>query len=219
MTALAVLLLAAILTALLVDRMSSGSSRTGSGVAATQARSLPAFSVVDLAGDNNVMVRVGVRQSVMVHADRNLLSRVTTRVRSGSLIIGTTPGSLTTKAPMYVTVSLPSIDAITLEGNGNIKVVGINSRSLTIALPGSGVIDATGATTHLAVTIGGEGNALLGDLTARDANATVSGDGSIMLTATRSLSASISGSGTILYGGNPPHLTKSVTGSGDIAGR
>ena len=43
------------------------------------------------------------------------------------------------------------------------------------------------------------------------------GDGSIMLTATRSLTATISGTGTVLYGGNPPRVTRTVTGSGTIS--
>ena len=67
------------------------------------------------------------------------------------------------------------------------------------------------------MTISGEGTALLRQLIARDASAALSGDGSIMLTATHSLTASISGTGTILYGGNPPHVTQSVTGSGTIS--
>src|SRR5690242_3591969 len=57
---LAVLLLAAILVMLLVDRIffdsKSSPAGTGSGVAATQARSLPPFTGVDLAGDNNLIV-------------------------------------------------------------------------------------------------------------------------------------------------------------------
>ena len=220
LTALAVLLLAAILITLLVDHgiLSSSSSPagTGAGVAATQARSLPPFTGVTLAGDNNVIVRIGGRQSVVVHADSNLLRRATTRVRSGSLVIGTAPGNLNAKTPMFVTVSMPSLDRLTLQGDGNITVTGISSRSLTIVLPGSGVIHATGTTTRLGVTISGEGTALLGQLIARDVNAGLSGDGSITLTATHSLKASISGSGTILYGGTPPHVATAVTGNGTI---
>ena len=94
LTALGVLLLSAMLLALLVDRIffqsSSSPAGTGSGVAATQVRSVRPFTGVDLAGDNNVIVQVGTRQSVIVHADSNLLGRVTTRVRSGRLVIGTT---------------------------------------------------------------------------------------------------------------------------------
>ena len=219
--ALGVLLLIAILTALLVDRIffhsSTSPAGTGSGVAATQARALPPFTGVDLAGENNVVVRVGAKQSVIVHADSNLLGRVTTRVRSGRLVIGTTPGNLAAKSPMFVVVSLPSLDGLRLRGAGNISVTGVNSPSLTVALPGMGTVEAVGTTTKLDVTIGGEGTALLRRLIARDAEAALSGDGSIMLTATHRLTASVSGSGTILYGGNPPHVTQSVTGSGTIS--
>lgn len=218
---LGMLLLGAILLALAVDRIffhaSSTPAGTGSGVAATQARSLAPFTSVDLAGDNNVVVRVGASQSVTVHADSNLLRRVTTRVRSGTLVIGTTPGNLNAKSPMFVTVSVPSLDRLMLQGNGNISATGINSRRLTVALLGSGNIDATGTTTKLAITISGEGTALLRQLVARDANAVLSGDGSIMLTATHDLTATVSGTGAVLYGGNPSHVTDRVTGSGTIS--
>jgi Putative auto-transporter adhesin, head GIN domain len=183
----------------------------------SQPRLLPPFAGVDLAGYNNVIVHVGTRQSVIVHADRNLIGRVTTQVRSGSLVIGTTPGNLSPKTPMFVTVSVPALDGLTLLGDGNIALTGINSPGLTVALPGSGTIQATGTTTRLDVTIAGSGTAALGRLIAHDVNAVLSGRGTIMLTATYSLNASVSGTGTILYGGNPPHITTRVTGSGTIA--
>lgn len=220
LTALGVFLLAAILSALLIDRSlfrsSSGPAGTGSGVATTQARALPPFTGVQLVGGNNVIVQVGTRRSVIVHADSNLLGRVTTRVRSGKLVIGTTPGNLSTKSPMFVAVTVPSLDSVELRGAGNISVTGINGPTLVLELPGSGNIDVAGTTTKLHVTISGQGNALLRRLVARDARAVLSGDGSIMLTATHSLTARISGNGTILYGGNPANVTQSVTGSGTI---
>lgn len=218
---LTAVLLAGIVVWVLVDRSSTtskGQGGTGSGVAATQARSLPPFAGVDLAGANNVVVRVGARQSVIVHADSNLLGRVTTQVSSGSLVIANTPGALNARSPMFVTVSVPSLDALTVQGSGNISATGINSASLTVRLPGSGTIHAAGTTARLDVAIGGSGTALLSRLTARDATASIDGSGSIVLTATHRLDASISGSGTILYTGNPAQVTKSVTGSGTING-
>jgi hypothetical protein len=117
---------------------------------------------------------------------------------------------------MFVAVSVPSLDALTLQGDGNITVTGINSRDLTVVLPGSGNIQATGTTTRLRVTISGEATALLRQLIARDVKAALSGDGTIMLTATHSLNASVSSSGAILYSGNPPHVTTALTGNGTI---
>lgn len=211
----------AILAMVLVDRLffggSSMSPGAGSGHAAVQTRSLPPFSAVDLAGANNVVVRVGPRQSVVVHADDNLLGRVETSVRSRTLLIDTTPGNLNTKSPMFVEVGVPSLDGLVLEGAGNIAASGIDNEHLTVAMPGSGTIDAAGITGKLTLTMGGQGTALLRELSARDANVKLGGSGTIMLTATRSLTARISGNGTIVYGGNPQQVTPEITGNGTIS--
>jgi hypothetical protein len=218
---LAVLLVAAIPMALVVDRTSTSPrspAGTGSGVAATQARSFPPFTGVDLTGENDVVVHVGARQSVIVHGDTNLLRRVTTRVHSGSLVIGTTPGNLNAKTPMFVAVSVPSLDALTLQGDGNIRVTGISGPSLTVGLSGNGDIEAAGTTTRLDVMTGGVGTAFLGQLLARDSKAALNGNGSIVVTATHTLDASVSGNGTIFYAGNPPHVTTQISGDGTITG-
>ena len=78
---------------------------------------------------------------------------------------------------------------------------------------------AAGAATRLDVTINGDGKARLSQLTARDARAVVSGSGLIQVTATTSLDAAVPGSGTIIYRGNPPQVTTSVTGSGTVTRR
>ncbi len=195
---------------------SSSTAVQGSGVAATEARDLPPFSSVELAGSNTVTIRVGEEQSVVVHADNNLVNRVTTAVQDGSLVIGDTPGSYTAKSPMSVTVSVPSLDALTLTGSGVIAVTGIEASSLTVRLPGSGVLRASGAATKLDVTLDGSGDAQLEQLIAGDVRAVVSGSGRIVLTATKSLDASVPGSGAIMYSGNPREVTKSITGSGAI---
>jgi Putative auto-transporter adhesin, head GIN domain len=220
LTTIATLLAMAIVVVLVADRVFfAGGGRTGargSGIAATEARAVPRFTTIELTGGNNVVVQVGTRQSVVVHADSNLLGRVTTRVRSGTLRIGTTPGELDATSPMFVAVSLPSLAGLRLPGQGTISVTGIDARHFTVALPGSGEIDATGTATRLDVTLGGAGSALLRRLVARDASARLEGDGTIMLTATHSVAAKVSGQGTIVYGGNPPHVSRSVTGSGTI---
>ena len=196
---------------------SSSSTTVGSGVAATQARDLPSFTGVELAGSNNVVIRVGEKQSVVVRADDNLLSRVTTEVQSGKLVIAT-PGSFTTNSPMSVEVAVPTLTVLTLGGSGNIVVGGIAAESLEVTLPGSGTLTGSGTATRLDVTVGGSGTVQFTRLVANDVNALVSGSGSIFVTATTSLDASVSGSGAILYTGSPQDVSRNVTGSGAITG-
>lgn len=197
---------------------STTSTTEGSGVPATQARYVAAFTSVELAGSNNVVIRLGEKQSVVVSADDNLLDRVTTEVRSGKLVIANSPGSLTTKSPMSVAVNVPTLSALTLTGSGNIVVNGIETESLKVTLPGSGTLTASGTAKRLDVTVSGSGMVQFTQLVANDVRAVVSGSGRIFITATKSLDASVSGDGAILYAGNPQDVTKSVTGTGAIAG-
>jgi hypothetical protein len=201
-----------------VSKDTSSSTTEGSGVPATQARNVAAFESIELAGSNNLVIHVGEQQSVVVKADDNLLERVTTEVQSGTLVIANTPGSFTTNSPMSVEVDVPMLDALTLTGSGNIVVDGIETESLDVTLPGSGTLTGSGTATKLDVTVSGSGSVQFTPLVANDVRAVVSGSGSIFVTATESLDASVSGSGAILYAGSPQGVTKSVTGSGAIIG-
>lgn len=195
---------------------SSTSRARGSGTAATQTRQLARFSSVELAGSNNVTIQVGGRQSVVVHADDNLLSHVTTRVRAGNLVIGNSAGSFTPRSPMSVDVNVPALDVVKLTGSGIVSAAGITTERLTVTLAGSGVLRAGGRATRLDVTLAGSGDAQLSQLAAREVHAIVSGSGRILVTATRRLDAAVPGSGAIIYSGDPARVTTKVTGSGAV---
>jgi putative autotransporter adhesin-like protein len=181
---------------------------TGSGVPTTETRALPAFENVELAGSNNVMIHVGAPQTVSVYRDDNLVAGVRTKVDSSTLVIANKPGSFTTRTPMRVEVSVPSLSALTLAGSGTINVTGVNQPDFAVLLSGSGVIRVRGRTDVLTVTITGSGSADLGPLIASDVGAVVTGSGQIVVTATHSLDASVLGTGSILYGGNPSDVTR-----------
>ena len=213
-----VVLVSAVIIATLIARSTDfGSSSTlqGSGVAVRQARTVAAFTAVDLAGSNNVTIQVGRGRSVVVRADDNLVRHVTTHVKAGTLVIDNT-GSFSTKTPMTVAISVPRLTALRLSGSGTVVAHGIAAARFTVDLSGSGTVRAGGRATRLAATLGGSGQEELVALVARDVRAVVAGSGEIRATASDRLDATVSGSGAIDYAGNPGHVRTRVTGSGTI---
>lgn len=187
----------------------------GSGVTASQTRTLPPFTAVELAGSNNVTVQVGAPQSVVVQADDNLIGHVRTTVRSGTLVIETT-GSFSTRTPMRVSVVVPRMTRVSLSGSGNVSVDGVDSSSFTARLPGSGTMQVTGQTEHLEVSLQGSGRMSMPALIAGAVQVQLAGFGVIEVYATDSLDAEVSGSGSVMYAGNPPEVTSTVSGSGAV---
>jgi hypothetical protein len=177
-----------------------------------------AFDRVELAGSNNVLIHVGGKQHVVVNADDNLLGRVTTKVRTATLVVANTPGSFTTRSPMSVDITVPALNGLTLSGSGNVVFSGVKAARLEVRLPGSGTLTGSGAAKTLDVTVSGSGSVEFMPLVANHVRAAVSGSGSIFVTATSRLDGSVSGSGAIIYAGHPTSVTKNVTGSGAITG-
>lgn len=126
----------AIAIAYLIASTSSSSSNTvqGSGVQVMESRTLPVFGSVDLAGSNNVFIRIGEEQSVQVYGDDNLIDRVTTDVDATTLVIGSKSGSYSTNSPMRVEVSVPSLRDLTLSGSGTVMVSGVDGRRFTVTI-------------------------------------------------------------------------------------
>ena len=209
----------ALLYAVRADGPSTSAVLVGSGVPSVDTRSLPEFGDVEVAGSNNVTIRVGKQQSVSVHGDDNLVGGVTTGVESGALIIGNERASLVSRSPMKIEVTMPSLTVLTLSGSGTVTVTGLDELDVTVMLSGSGRVRAKGSTYKLTVAVTGSGQAELSQLVADDAVAVVAGSGEISVTATDSLVAAVPGMGSIVYGGNPSDVTTAVTGIGTITPR
>ena len=133
-------------------------------------------------------------------------------------MIADAPSRQGTEGPISVSVTVTSLCSLAIapSGSGILTVAGVNAPSLAVTLAGSGMLRADGQAARLEVSVSSDGDAELWGLVARDARAVMSGSGRIALTATSSLSTSMSGSGLIQYAGNPARLATSVTGTGVI---
>jgi hypothetical protein len=189
----------------------------GSGITATETRSVSGFDSVELKGSADVNITLGSSESVVVTADNNILPLVTTSVLGSRLVIDLKFGTtITTSSPIQVTITMKSLNAVTLSGSGDIHVSGLNSDTFTANLTGSGNITGAGSANTVNVSLSGSGNVYCDKVTAKNATATLRGSGNITVYASESLNASIPGSGSIRYSGNPSRVDQKVTGSGII---
>jgi hypothetical protein len=208
--------LAATVTLLSVRDDDAGTAK-GSGMAASETRTVPTFTAVDLAGTTVMTVRVGQPQQVLVRADDNLLDQVVTEVHAGVLVVSDR-GNFTSRSPMSVVVTVPSLRSATLSGTGQLVVTDVAANAFTARLPGTGTLVASGRAASVDASVAGDGAMRLESLLATDATVTVGGTGSVMIHVTESLNATVSGTGSIVYTGHPESVTKTITGMGSVSG-
>ncbi len=216
---LAIVVAAAVVLSLRDDNATTGSAGTtkGSGISVGETRTLPAFTAVDLAGTNEMTVQVGQPQHVVVRADDNLVDNVVTEVRAGVLVVSDR-GNFTSRSPMSVAVTVPSLQSATLSGTGQLVLTDVAADTFTARLPGTGNMIASGRAGRVDASISGDGSLTLESLLATDAVATVRGTGSVTIHVTGSLDATVSGTGSVVYAGHPKKISQSVTGTGSVSG-
>jgi hypothetical protein len=185
--------------------------------AAGQARTVPEFHAVAFSPSGTVDIVVGKAQSLSLEADADLLARVTTEVRDGTLYIGrkNDGGWRPRREDITVHISVPRLDAVKVSGSGEIKIDGLAGGKTEVGISGSGSLSARGTLDKLDLTISGSGKADIPDLAVEDAEVRISGSGNVKINARQSLDARISGSGDVRYIGSP-RVTSRVSGSGSI---
>lgn len=190
---------------------------TGSGNVISETRNVSGFDSVMLEGSGDVTISFGGSESVVVKADDNIVPLIETTVQNGRLVISTKNNTnITTRDGIHVAVTVKSLKGVSLKGSGDIKVTDLTGSNVTVELPGSGNITVTGTADSVNISLAGSGNIYCDGLQARSATISLNGSGNINAYASENLQATLSGSGTIRYSGNPSQVNKSVTGSGMI---
>jgi Putative auto-transporter adhesin, head GIN domain len=188
----------------------------GSGHVITSPRAVGSFVGVELQGAAELNVVVGGRTAVSVRGDDNIVKIVDTTVRRGMLVISEHNRSFTTHVPLTVTVTTPVLDTATLAGAGTMRIERIRSARFTATFGGAGWLELAGRTRNLVLTLSGAGSADAVNLEAQSATVVVAGTGTARVTARRTLDATVSGTGTIIYGGGAPVVRTHISGTGTI---
>ncbi|QCK14367.1 head GIN domain-containing protein [Mangrovivirga cuniculi] len=104
---------------------------------------------------------------------------------------------------------------ISLSGSGDI-ILDIESENLKVNLAGSGDITLKGNGRDASAKVAGSGDIDMQDYKVENMNIHIAGSGDITAYVTRSLDCNISGSGDVVYKGNPDMVNTNTMGSGSV---
>jgi len=210
----------------------------------TETRELGVFTRISMRGVSKLFITQGREQEVRLEGDELAISRITTNVTDGQLVVDIGRDWVeklsagfdflsTNDIRIYITVKdLDELEIagaadvemgpfktedITLKliGASNIKVEDLTADSLKTELPGAGRVSISGKVGDQIMTLAGAGNFSGHKLKSKTAKVTLSGVGSAQLWVTGELDVTIAGVGSVEYYGNP-HIKQSVTMLGRV---
>lgn len=216
----------------------SGSSDVvkGSGKIEKQERPVKDFSKINLIGSGTLILQQGETPALTIETDNNLFEYIRSDVSADVLYIETLKSmSLSPSKGLIYLVTVKDLENVKISGAAVLRTLGeIESKDLAIDLSGAGTVNMNVNADVLNVKISGSGDAIFKgeadkaviavsgagsfkgfELSAADANVTLSGVGNAEINASESLDVEISGVGSVLYKG-APSLTQSISGVGAI---
>lgn len=218
----------------------SGKNRIrGSGVKVEKARALGAFSKLRIDGPFDVRLAQAGSDQATVIADDNIEPLVETVVEGDALVVRMKrEAGFTTRSAPLVRVDARALQAIAINGSGdlsaerfkadslNLSIIGsgdvnfglVEVKDLNVSISGSGDVRLAGRAEQQSWSVSGSGDVDARALAGKAAKVGISGSGDVAIGVTEQLDVQLSGSGDLSYGGRP-QLRQSVSGSGEISRR
>ena len=190
----------------------------GSGDMITETRNLDEFSRIISSGSTDIYVTVGEDQMVTLIFDDNLIDMIETDVRGKTLEIYC-EDSYSSRRSCRIEISVPSLESVRLSGSGDMEIYDLQGEVFEYTISGSGDLRAEGEIDELDIRVSGSGDVDARDLKAQEAYVKVSGSGDVKVYASEGFRGRVTGSGDIDIYGNPEHVSRHVSGSGDIRKR
>ena len=181
-----------------------------------------------------VELAFGLNQKVEVTGYANLINLMRTSVEDDLWRIDFNENVCS--SGMKITITLPQLDRVIIEGSGDVKgVTPFQSSTLKLHIKGSGSIDLEvsaedveveidgsgdvklqGRGEILNVELDGSGNVIAEKLTSKEVTIDSDGSGNVKTSVSDLLDVDLQGSGSVYYTGNPSQIKMNKDGSGEV---
>ncbi len=210
-------------------------------VAQSETRQVSDFTGISSSGPFNVHVKIDGTESLKIEAADGITNKIETVVEDGNLTIKFKKQSDHWTHNNYgkidIYVSAKSLSSLSNAGSGAINVEGdlkgedvnvslsgsgniaasVKSGKLDAAISGSGSIHLNGNAGETNIRISGSGSLIGKQLSTGSTSVKIAGSGNAYVMAEKTISASIVGSGNVIYNGNAAITNSRTIGSGRIS--
>jgi hypothetical protein len=217
--------------------LSSCKMMSGNGNVKKETRNPGTFTKIHSSGSAHVIITSGSNCVVTVEDDENLLPYLETTVEDGTLQIHYKDGVSVSNDHAKIYVTAPTLSDVTTSGASDISVSGllqnpgkisfntsgvgniegeVDAPAIAVSISGTGTVKLHGRTKDFDCRISGVGHADCGNLESENTTVSVSGVGDAHVFASVHLNATVSGTGSVHYRGNPQNPEIHTSGVGSI---
>lgn len=128
---------------------------------------------------------------------------------------GDVEGDVSGSGDLYIKGRCASFES-DVSGSGKVNLALNIANEADFGISGSGKIEASGTASRVKASISGSGKVFASNLETNSCEIRISGSGDIEINVKNEIDATISGSGTVSYKGNPNKINSHSSGSGKV---
>lgn len=186
----------------------------GSGNRLKEKRTVANFTSLSTEGAYEIEFVAQAPLSLEIEGDDNILPLITTEVSNGVLHIKSKQ-SFSTRKPITLKISAPSLEGISASGAGRIDITGLKNEKFGMDVNGAPTVKVSGETKTLNLEANGAATIDTHKLRADTAKVESNGASKVEVYAVNELELDVNGPSRVTYHGDP-HVKKSVSGPGTV---
>ena len=187
-------------------------------------RDVSGFTKVSVGGTIQSKITVGGEFRVVVRTEQDMLEKIKTTVKDGRLRVGYERGywnnkkdrEYKRKTKVLVTITLPTMDALSISGASVSNVEGVNSDKLKIDVSGASKVVISGNANDVDIDLSGASYLNAKQFFTQFAKVDASGASSTRINIASELKADASGASSIQYIGSPS-VSKDTSGASSVS--